>query len=79
MKKSTRPKKQTNLEAFRADPEVSEILEQQAARTGKSKSEIINEALRLNGHKAVLSLLMRDVKTAQDKLAAAQEYGGKGS
>lgn len=64
--------KTTNLEAFRADQDVQAILQTLVAE-GFTKTDIINEAIRLNGRKAAVSLLERQAITAQHKWKMAQE------
>ena len=65
--------KKTNLEAFRAEPDVQAILAELLDGKDKpTKTDIINEAIRINGRQAALTVLEREVEVAKLKLAAVQ-------
>ena len=65
--------KKTNLEAFRADDDVQAILHALIGQ-GFTKTDIINESIRLNAGKAAVSILERQAMAAQHKWKMAQEW-----
>jgi len=65
-------KKKTNMVTFRAsENDVLEFLEDQKSR-GVNISELINEAIRINGDDAMLKILEREADIAQSKLESAK-------
>jgi len=71
-KKRTKKTNNSNLVVFRATEDVQGILEN-LAKDGRTVADIANEAIRLNGTKAALSVLERQAKEAQDKFQKAQD------